>query len=293
MGKWVLAGSNTFTGTTTISGGILAVSGILAVNGAGQLYAGSTTGSSIITVSAAEPSKWIAGTWAGQRRARNTLAGAGSFGNLAGTSGQLLINGGTIMYAGNTNDPNTNSSDSRGFTIEGSGATLDAVTAGQTWYINNSTGSNTILASSISSGGVSFLNLEGAGNGEIDEAIPTSTPAMGLTMSGTGTWTLTGVNKYTGATTLSSGTLVMGSTTSASTALSTSAVTLSTANNGLQFASGVTSASLGSLAGGGNIVLQNNTGSPAMGAAVALTVGGNNTPLRPSTPAVSAAQARW
>ncbi len=250
-GTWVLAGVNTFTGATTIGGGILAVTA------PGQLYAGTTTASSIITVNSTgtlEVDRWDVGGASGDAYA----AGAGSFGNLPNASTRIVLNGGTIMYTGNTN--NHTNLDGRGFTIGASGATLDSATAGQTWYINLN--SNLIVSSSSG-----LLTLNGPGNGVLDQVIP---GGGGLTMSGSGTWTLTATNQYTGLTTLSAGTLVMANASALST---TSAVTLSTPSNGLQFSAGLGSASLGSLAGSGNIALQDNAGSSA---AIALSVGGNN-----------------
>jgi len=90
-----------------------------------------------------------------------------------------------------------------------------------------------------------------------------------VTLSGTGTVTLTGANSYFGLTTLGSGaTLVVGNAT----ALQNSTVDVT--NGTLNFAPGTTAATLGGLEGSNSapgLVLAN-----AGGAAVTLTVGGNN-----------------
>ena len=79
--------------------------------------------------------------------------------------------------------------------------------------------------------------------------------------------TLTGNNTYAGSTTISAGTLVIGAAAGAS-PNSTFAID---ANNGLAFGTGVTSGTLGGLAGPGNLAL---TSSDSQN--VALTVGANN-----------------
>jgi autotransporter-associated beta strand protein len=88
------------------------------------------------------------------------------------------------------------------FTIGASGATLDSATAGQTFAIGYRYDYSTTLTSS--SGG--NLELTGVGHGDLNYGLPGS---GGLIKSGAGTWTLSGTNTYTGATTLDSGMLVV------------------------------------------------------------------------------------
>ena len=85
-----------------------------------------------------------------------------------------------------------------------------------------------------------------------------------LTITG-GTATLAGANAFTGGTSVTAGTL----TISNQLALQNSTLTL--AGGSVAFGSSVTAATVGGLAGTGNISLQNS-----IPAAVALTVGGNN-----------------
>ena len=200
-GTWMLAGANTYTGNTTIN------QGTLAVTGSGLLYAGGNNATSVITVNSGgtlEVDRWDGGQVTPYYPSPDpTLFGTGSFGYLFFNNNQIVINGGTILYTGNTNFHGADL-DGRGFTIGASGATLDAATAGQTWYINQD---NRSAAYGIAGNSGGLLTLAGAGNGEIDKVIP---GMGGVTVSGPGTWTLTGANTYGGTTTINGGTLRIG-----------------------------------------------------------------------------------
>lgn len=120
------------------------------------------------------------------------------------------------------------------FSISGAGTTT--LTAAQTWSITNS--GNTTFSKAIANGGL-LLTLEATntGVGLIDSII---SGTGGIAKTGSGTWTLSGVNTYTGTTTLSAGNLR--ATTSAQalgtgiSALSLAGGTLELANNtGLNF----------------------------------------------------------
>ena len=89
----------------------------------------------------------------------------------------------------------------------------------------------------------------------------------GLTKNGAGTQILSGLNSYTGPTTVSAGVLQLGNPSAA--VNSTVSVNV---NGGLTFSAGLGSAQLGGLAGSGNLALQDIAATPA---AVNLTVGGN------------------
>jgi autotransporter-associated beta strand protein len=67
-------------------------------------------------------------------------------------------------------------------------------------------------ASTATGNGTKTLTLTGssAGTGEMAGAIVNSTSATSLAKTGTGTWTLSGANTYTGATTVTAGTLALG-----------------------------------------------------------------------------------
>jgi autotransporter-associated beta strand protein len=127
----------------------------------------------------------------------------GAFGYLAAQASGLVLDGGTFQHTG-TSNPKTLDGAGRLFTIGAGGATLDSATAGQTFAIGYRYDYGTTLTSS--SGG--NLELTGIGHGDLNYGLPGS---GGLIKSGTGTWTLSGTNTYTGATVINAGTLVVSS----------------------------------------------------------------------------------
>jgi autotransporter-associated beta strand protein len=118
--------------------------------------------------------------------------------------------------------------------------------------------------------GVTTLSLSGTnvGNNTIGGILPDNgAGTLALTKSGAGVWIISGVNTFTGPTTVSAGTLVLGN----SAAAQNTTVTISS-DNGLEFAAGLGSATVGGLAGTGKLALQDKATTPA---AVNLTAGGD------------------
>ncbi len=94
------------------------------------------------------------------------------------------------------------------------GGILENTVAGQTL----SFGGN--VNASIGTSGLAPLWLQGAGDGELRGVI--SQP-LRVSMTGTGTWTLSGANVHTGATSVSSGTLLVNGSTAAGSAVTVGA----------------------------------------------------------------------
>ncbi len=149
-GTWSLTGTNTYSGVTTITGGILSTN--LLANG-------------------------------------GTASGIGQSSNAAAN---LVINGGTLQYTGGA------ASTDRNFTIGSSNAaTIDASGTGALTVSGTAVYATANVASSLTLTGASTaLNtLSGilANNG---------TGLTSVTKAGAGTWVLSGVNTYTGNTTI-------------------------------------------------------------------------------------------
>ena len=179
-GTLTLAGASTYSGNTNVNGGTLVL------EGSGQLYSNLGWQDRAVTVNSGgtlQVDRWD---------------GGGSLGQLGYNQANIVIDGGTIRFTGNSNG----TSEGPGFTIGASGATLEsAAPAGQVWNINND---NRSAAFGIASNSGGLLTLSGTGDGLVSKVIG---GAGGLTKTGAGTWTLSGANTYTGTTTVSGGTL--------------------------------------------------------------------------------------
>lgn len=182
-GTLSLTASNNFTGNTLVSNGVLEVAST------GKLYGGGYTTGPTITVASGGTLRLNGWSW----------DAGGSIANLDYSRDRLVVNGGTIEYTGNSNfNPGDPGSSSRNLTVGTGGATLKASSAsGQTWTISSGNGDI------INNNG---LTLDGAGAGAIQKIIEgTGT----LNKTGSGTWTLSGANTYTGDTLVSAGTLLV------------------------------------------------------------------------------------
>jgi autotransporter-associated beta strand protein len=125
----------------------------------------------------------------------------GAFGYLAAQASGLVLNGGTLQHTGSSN-PKTADGAGRLFTIGANGATLDSATAGQTFAV----GYRYDFGTALTSGSGGTLELTGVGNGDLNYLLPGS---GGLLKTGTGNWSLTATNSYTGATLVDLGTLTV------------------------------------------------------------------------------------
>ena len=202
-GRLGLNGSNIYFGSTTINGGVLALTG------SGQIYSTLNWGDATVTVNSGgtlEADRWD---------------GYGSLGQLNYNQGNIVINGGTVRYTGNTNGTD----DGAGFTIGSAGATLESeAPLGEVWNINASPTPSYGIATS---GGT--LTLSGSGDGRITKSIPGS---GALVKSGSGIWTLAATNTYSGGTTVEEGTLAVTSPAGLPGAVTISAATGSGSDGG-------------------------------------------------------------
>ncbi|MCF7785606.1 MAG: autotransporter-associated beta strand repeat-containing protein [Prosthecobacter sp.] len=226
-GTWILGGANTYTGVTTISGGVLQVgnggtSGTLgsgAVTDNGNLtfnrsdsltVANAISGSGSVTQAGAgmttlSGSNSYTGATVINAGVLNvtSLANGGSNSNLGASSNvatNLVLNGGTLRYTGGSaaSIDRLFSVGTSGGTLDSSGVVLSFTNTGSMGF-NGQSGARTLT----------LTGTNGAGN-VLAAVIGDSGGATSLIKSGTGTWMLTGNNTYTGLTTISGGTLILG-----------------------------------------------------------------------------------
>ena len=140
----------------------------------------------------------------------NTLADGGSnssIGASTNAASNLVINGGTLRFAGTTGSPQTTN---RSFTLGTSGGTIEAngtSTIGFTATAITLSGSNT--ARTLTLGGTN------TGTNALAAVIGNNgTGATSLTKAGAGKWELGGASTYTGNTNINNGTLALGASAS-------------------------------------------------------------------------------
>ena len=170
-----------------------------------------------------------ANAWTGSLNASKGIVSVNSIANkgvpsAAGAGNTIVVgqdgfnNTGTFQFTG----PSGGSSD-RDISVlsnlaNGNGGIIENTVAGQTLS----------LSGPVTVGGTGTLPtlvLTGAGNGELLGDI-TGTAALTVTKSGTGTWTLDGINTYTGATAVNAGTLLVSGSISGSAVTVNSTATL-------------------------------------------------------------------
>lgn len=171
--------TNDYTGNVTLTEGTLALK-------TGRLFSG--WNDEVVTLgsgAALEVGGWSDG-------AATCGIGESQFG-----AAQLVINGGTVRYAGTATE--TGNSD-RNFTIGTGGATLEAAGTVQWSLLPNRNGT------ALAGGTNQPLNLTGSGNGRLGFAFNLGSGS--LTKSGAGNWTLNATNATnTGGTTVNQGIL--------------------------------------------------------------------------------------
>jgi autotransporter-associated beta strand protein len=277
-------GANTYSGNITIasltSGNarISSTSGTLAVNG-NIAYGGATSGNGIVfagttaitqagtSVISGPMALFATNTGTVTLSGLNTFTGATSLQST--TTGSLVVSslnsvvGGTA--ASSLGAPTTVANGTIQFGTTTLAGSLTYVGTGETTdrVINlNGTTAGGIITQSGASGllkftsnltatgaGAKTLTLQGStgGTGELAGVIPdSSTPTTGVIKAGSGTWTLSGLSTYTGATAINQGTLVINSLTPVGGAASSLGKPTTVATGTINLGSGTTT----SLAGG-------------------------------------------
>ena len=222
-----LGGTSQTVGNFTGTGGTIAANGVSTLtigsgNGTGGNYAGALTngtgtlaltktGTGTITLSGAN-------TYTGATTVSGGALNIQSNGALGNSSGVGVANGAALQLTGGITTTNAVNLTLNGSGVSGAGA-LENVSGINTYLGLLALGSNAtigsdagtlILSNTGTITGSGFgLTLAGAGNGTVAGIIGTGAGA--LTKNGTGTWTLSSANTYTGATTVNAGTLTYNS----------------------------------------------------------------------------------
>ncbi|QWD07055.1 filamentous hemagglutinin N-terminal domain-containing protein [Polynucleobacter paneuropaeus] len=151
----------------------------------------------------------------GTLQAGSTTAFGGAASAITVNSGAALdLNGKTLTYANALTLNGTGISSGGALTNSSAtaGTYIGLITLGSDSSINASSGNIVISNTGTITGATYGLTLNGANTASSIASI-IGTTSGALTKSGTGTWTLSGVNTYTGGTTISAGTLSVGSNT--------------------------------------------------------------------------------
>lgn len=179
--------------------------------------------------------------------------------------GMTFANSGTTLLDSSSTTSNTLTLGASGITINaGAGAvTLGhatnlmpiAISASQSWTNNASTTLTVVNGINTSTAGTQLLTVGGSGNTTFSGVLSNGTGTLALTKSGAGNLTLTGLNTYTGATTVSQGVLTLQNSGAISASVLASAVTIggSGSINGIKTNAG--------FANRGNLTTQNISGS--------------------------------
>ncbi len=212
----ILTGLNTYTGDTTVSTGNFLISGSGSLNGG--VYAGA--------VGVASTSSFQYASSASLKLS-GVISGAGSItmGSGAGTltlAGNNLYTGGTLVASGTlqVNSATALGASSSAVTVSSGGAidlygtvmtntnslTLNGV--GSTGALTNSSANTSTYAGNVTLASASSIGSL-SGNIKINGVVSGSN-AAGLTVVGSSVLNLSGINTYTGGTTISSGTLQLG-----------------------------------------------------------------------------------
>ena len=245
-GALILTGTNLYTGLTTISAGILQLGNATATGS----IVGNITDNGILQLDRSDAGLNLAGNISGAGSV--VQIGTGSTVTLSGTnsySGVTTVSAGTLQ-AGSI----TGLSAASNFTVSGAVLNLNGFSNAIGSLAGTGTVTNNGAAAAILSAGGD--NASSVFSGTLQNGAGT----LGLTKTGSGTFTVSGTNTYSGATAVSAGTLQAGSTTALS-ANSDFTVSSTLDLNGF-------SNTIGSLAGTGTVT---NTGAGAT-----LSVGGDN-----------------
>ena len=225
-GLWTLSGNNTFTGNAEVR------TGDLVITNSNALGVGPKTVTIVPTSNPTSLSSLVLDGSGGDITLASNLGFTTSFDALSGSlllpipgEGAIINQSGNNTIAGNFN--------------------LTSGGGGTTFLVNS--GSLTLSGGLGSSSSGRTIYLRGNSNGFINGIIGNGTGTVAVVKdAGSGTWTLSGTNTYTGATTVNSGELILAGTSSNASARTVNGGVL-TISGDYSGASGTTTATAGTL----------------------------------------------
>ncbi len=249
-GTLTLSGVNSFPGGATVNAGTLmlgqtdgAGTGQITLNG-GTLWLNASgvpanfgnavnvaAASTIIVSGTGNNNQSVNGTWSGSAPLSLNIGGGGTFsfrGNIEGYSGTVAVTGiGSLRFYGSTTGSSAAAFDLGNstaviFTREGGTFSLGSLTGGTGTVLRGA--ASTANPSTFIVGG---NNATAAYAGAITDGTKGGAATVAIVKTGTGIWTLTASNTYSGGTTVNGGELRVNNTTGSGTG--TNAVTV---NNG-------------------------------------------------------------
>ncbi|ENS21531.1 outer membrane autotransporter barrel domain-containing protein [Brucella abortus F5/04-7] len=206
-GTLTLTADNTYTGGTVFAGGVVSVDKEVRLGGGDLTFNGGTlqvTGTGWTSTSRAVSLQAGGGTFDIEDAANNfavTQGVAGAGGLTKSGSGTLTLSG-VNSYTGGTVFAGGVVSVDKEVRLGGGDLTFN----GGTLQVTGTGWTSTSRAVSLQAGGGTFDIEDAANNFAVTQGVA---GAGGLTKSGSGTLTLSGVNSYTGGTTVSAGTLAV------------------------------------------------------------------------------------
>ena len=248
VGRWILSGANTYTGATTISAGTL------------QLGDGTTGKDGTVASSGIVNNGSLVFNRFGSSSYGGVISGTGSVTKsgegIQTLSGANNYTGGTTLNAGTLQLGNDTAAGTGTLALNG-GVISSSSSTGRSLLNATTIGGNVILGDAVNNGSLTFnaaLNLGG-----VTRTLTTASDVTlagivsngSLNKAGAGTLLLTAANSYTGATTISAGTLQLGNGTAGNdgTLASSSIVN----NSSLLFNRSGSSSYDGVISGSGNV----------------------------------------
>ena len=255
-GTLKLSLANTYSGITTITGGTLVAANVAALGGGGAVNVtnGASGGTLLLSTDTSVNAFQVGGS---------SGAGAGTISSDRATPGPGITHFlGAGVFGNNTYNFTKGANVTSG-TAAISLASLNVTAGSAGTLILNPTSADVLIPGNVTIGtnnAAKTLQLSGTSTGSnISGNISNGLNTLSLSKAGTGTWTLSGANTYTGNTTVSGGTLNITGTLTGNSTSSTLAFGNSAANTAVNLSNNVTLYAITGANNAGSTAVYNQT----------------------------------